>query len=164
VVLLPPLLKLGQQVFLFGNPIVKGNHPPGLRSMISCQGTRRWAHTHHSTAASTSGALVGSAGAGNGAVAATSPARLGWRDASQRAGSLRRHSTTCVRATASPSPSSIGWHGRWATCWRLFHGSKPRGSASDVGRQSDQLRHWSAIRASMVRARRRQVLAGSASV
>src|SRR6476620_1581648 len=78
VVLLPPLLKLGQQVFLFDNPIVKGNHPPGLRSIISCQGTRRWAHTHHSTAASTSGALVGSAGAGNGAVAATSPVRLGW--------------------------------------------------------------------------------------
>jgi hypothetical protein len=42
VVLLPPLLKLGQQVFLFGNPIVKGNHPSGLRSIISCQGTRRW--------------------------------------------------------------------------------------------------------------------------
>ena len=70
VVLLPPLLKLGQQVFLFGNPIVKGNHPSGLRSIISCLGTRRWAHTHHSTAASTSGALVGSAGAGDGAVAA----------------------------------------------------------------------------------------------
>ena len=77
VVLLPPLLKLGQQVLLFGNPIVKGNHPSGLRSIISCQGTRRWVHTHHSTAASTSGALVGSAGAGNGAVAATSPVRLG---------------------------------------------------------------------------------------
>jgi hypothetical protein len=38
VVLLPPLLKLGQQVFLFRNPIVKGNHPPGLRSVISCHG------------------------------------------------------------------------------------------------------------------------------
>ena len=40
--------------------------------------TRRWAHAHHSTGASTSGALVGSAAAGNGAVAATSSVRLGW--------------------------------------------------------------------------------------
>ena len=34
--------------------------------------TRRWAHPHHSTGASTRGALAGPAGAGNGAVAATS--------------------------------------------------------------------------------------------
>jgi hypothetical protein len=31
VVLLPPLLKLGEQVFLVANPIVKGNHLLGLR-------------------------------------------------------------------------------------------------------------------------------------
>jgi hypothetical protein len=48
--------------------------------------TRRWAHPHHSTGTSTSGALAGSAGAGNGAVAATLPVRLGWQDVSQRAG------------------------------------------------------------------------------
>jgi hypothetical protein len=38
VVLLPPLLKLGQQVFLVANPIVKGNHLLGLRSVIIMPG------------------------------------------------------------------------------------------------------------------------------
>ena len=46
--------------FSFANPIVKANHPLGLRS-VSLERTTRWAHTDHSTGARYDGALVGSA-------------------------------------------------------------------------------------------------------
>ena len=43
------------------------------------------------------------------------------------ANSLRRHSTT-ARGDSFSVPSSTGWPGRWATCWRSWHGWKPNGS------------------------------------
>jgi hypothetical protein len=63
--------------------------------------TRRWAHPHHSTGASTSGTLAGSAGAGNGAVAATS--RFVW-DGGMSV------------SVPAPRGGTIGW--QWSPGWK----------------------------------------------